>query len=318
VSKKNVKEIKVEKLINGKVTRGVVLAAIIATGALFAACSTGSGSSDDVAATTNTETPATTPATTPANPATPSTTTDPTTPASPATPAAPGQKDDTVTPTLIDITGSWKSIFLYSDEDQTYNETDTTTITINSDGTYLRYVTEEYVMTPTCPYKFKDNCFAERGKVTVAADGTVTFKTEETGTNETQIITDLSKLAWGSDKYEKFSYAAKAGGKLYLYTFHRNGTGTGIKGTWISINNDGEGDTKDELIIGDTTVTMNHSFYDNMLSEWKLDPKRKDTYDKYVIENGKIKLYDSGDLMEDYALTYTDEFLALDSGFVRI
>lgn len=77
-----------EKLINGKVTRGVVLAAIIATGALFAACSTGSGSSDDVAATTNTETPATTPATTPANPATPSTTTDPTTPASPATPAS--------------------------------------------------------------------------------------------------------------------------------------------------------------------------------------------------------------------------------------
>lgn len=300
-----------KKSINGKVTRGVVLATIIAIGTLFAACSTGSGTSDEVAATTNTETPATTPATTTANPTTPNT---------PTSPAAPGQKDDTVTPTLIDITGSWKNIFLYSDEDQTYNETDTTTITINSDGTYLRYVTEEYVMTPACPYKHKDNCFAERGKVTVAADGTVTFKTEETCVNNTQIITDLSKLTWGSDKYEKFSYAAKARGKLYLYTFHRNGTGTAVKGTWVSISNDGEGDTKHELIIGDTpganALIMNEYYYSISGGKWiQFD---SDTYDEYVIENGKIKFYSSGKLQYTHDLTYTNEFLALDTEYERI
>lgn len=197
------------------------------------------------------------------------------------------------------------------------DETDTTRLTINADGTFLRFVTEEY----SSAAKFNvsiDNCFAEKGTVSVAADGTVTFFVTQTYDNNSAIVTDLSNVTWKTETRESYSYAAKKGGKLFLGVFRRQGTGTGIKGTWVSVENDIGGIEKYELVIGENDAVMNYYYPQN--DSWVLGDDENgtepDTYTSYDISNGKIHF--SGTDPYTYDLTYTDDFLALDSGFERI
>lgn len=240
-------------------------------------------------------------------------TTGTTTPATPATPTTP------TTPaaiTLADIAGTWQNSFFFSGIFA--DETDTSTMTISADGTYQKFVIEEYAPKAkvTMP---SDNCYAEKGTVSIDADGMLTINVTHTFEDEDTIVTDLSSVTWVAESKTRKYDIALQDGALYLEVFRRQGAGSGIKGTWIAKHASDGVDVKTELIIGDTpganAVVKNEYYWSG--STWVLDELWSDTYDKYEYADGKLKLYRSGALEETHDITVTDTFLSLNGKFVK-
>jgi hypothetical protein len=222
----------------------------------------------------------------------------------------------TMTPTLLDITGVWKNVWVYSG---TYgDETDTTTLTINANGTFVRFCTEDY-STGSRGAARTDNTYAERGTVSVSDTGKVTFNVAETYENNEEIVTSLSGVTWTSDVFVKSFDVAIADGNLYTHIFKRQGTGTGIKGTWIADYNDDDEDFRDVYIIGDATA--NPAVVYNQFSEvypYSEDvPEYSYDYDSYAVSGGKLQLFNEGVIEETHDLLLNDEFLALDTKYVK-
>ncbi len=216
---------------------GAALSALVVSAILLAACSTGSGSSDDPTVMTTNTTETTTPATT-----APMTTT-PVTPTTPTTPA------NTVIekPTLSDLVGTWKMTEQseLTDTNDKDGDNDTTesagvvtsvdTYTIAANGSYTLVYNRHYEMTVCAPY---DESSGEKGTLTLT-NGRYKKTIDATFYDSNSQTTNLSAVVWepveSATASEIEDELTLIDGKFYLWTYRREGTGNGIDGTWSHV-----------------------------------------------------------------------------------
>jgi hypothetical protein len=222
------------------------------------------------------------------------------------------QSTSNAAPTLADIEGTWKNVFLYSG--YYGDEVDTTIYEIKADGTFTRLYTVAFITEPD------ENCsYAEKGTVSINAEGKITFLTTHTYENWDEIVTDLATMTWTQEDGRKAFEIALHNGDLYIGLFKRVGTGDGIKGTWVSYQDDGTEELKAEIVFGNTPGSNAAIWKEYRLigSTWVIEDHETEYYDSYVIENGRISFYKLGqlDFSSDYVMT--DSFISLDSKYVK-
>lgn len=214
--------------------------------------------------------------------------------------------------TLSDIAGTWINVLVHSGDD--YTRTNTTTLTINTNGAFIMLVTKKYDgSSPTIT--LNDRSAAYKGTVSIDSDGIVSFAITETYHNDNAIVTNLSGVTWEPDTIYTSSTIVMVNGSFYTNAFKRQGTGSGIKGTWVADYNDDGERFKVIYSIGDSTV--DYKLFSGVYPFSEGIPEESIYYDSYNISEGKLKLYMSGSQREEHDLLLTDEYLALDSKYVK-
>ncbi len=168
--------------------------------------------------------------------------------------------DRPLTPlTMANLAGTWfcenYSTIENQDADGTVLAAGTIdrTITFNAYGTYLQ--TEVYHMTSaTNPTDTWVEYSYERG--TVSCDG-ITIDKEATGEIYPSVtpMENPADATWVSANYETIETCMIYQNRLYYSSFQREGTGSGINGTWQSYHYRGSSSSTTQLVITDTTFT---------------------------------------------------------------
>lgn len=176
------------------------------------------------------------------------------TPTTPTTPTTPG---DPAIPTIDQLIGTWEWQDTYTGSSYVDENTRTLTITRTSDTT-ASYVYSLISETDNVSSEDKVWYLEQEGNITLSADGTIT-KTIEREREAEEPFTDATGWDTLYDTGESYQ-AVIINSVLYFGPFKREGTGSGLVGTWLYSSMDWEGTYEEHsrttLEITDTEMTM--------------------------------------------------------------